>query len=66
MTASPSPEEVLEEIRQDRRSGAAELAQKGAKLLLAALKQGKGDEIPYSTWSITCFTPLNPYTIPTL
>jgi translation initiation factor eIF-2B subunit delta len=34
------------EIRQDTRSGAAELAQKGAKLLLEALlKQGKGEEI---------------------
>lgn len=37
--------ERLREIRQDTRSGAAELAQKGAKLLLDALEQGRGDEI---------------------
>ena len=36
---------ALREIRQDTRSGAAELAQQGAKLLLDALKQGRGDEI---------------------
>jgi len=45
LARSPSPEEVLEEIRQDRYSGAAELAQQGAKLLLDALKQGRADEI---------------------
>jgi translation initiation factor eIF-2B subunit delta len=33
------------EIRQDTRSGAAQLAKKGAKVLLDAFKQGKGEEI---------------------
>jgi len=45
MRGSPSPEEALREIRQDTRSGAAELAEQGAKLLLDALKQGQGKEI---------------------
>ena len=45
MRGSPSPEEALREIRQDTRSGAAELAQKGAELLLDALKQARADEI---------------------
>jgi translation initiation factor eIF-2B subunit delta len=36
---------ALWEIRQDTRSGAAELAEQGAKLLLDALKQGRGEEI---------------------
>jgi translation initiation factor eIF-2B subunit delta len=37
--------EALQEISQDTRSGAAELAQRGARLLLDALKQGKADEV---------------------
>ncbi len=45
MRGSPSPEEALREIRQDTRSGAAELAQKGAELLLDVLKQARGEEI---------------------
>jgi translation initiation factor eIF-2B subunit delta len=36
---------ALGEIRQDTRSGAAELARRGAKLLLDALKRGRADEI---------------------
>ena len=42
---SSEAEEVLREIRQDRHSGAAELAQQGAELLLEILKQCKADEI---------------------
>ena len=45
MRWTSSQEEVLQGIRQDSRSGAAQLAQRGAKLLLDALKQGKGEEI---------------------
>jgi len=49
LARSPSlPSEVgerLREIRQDTRSGAAELAEQGAELLLDALKQGQGMEI---------------------
>jgi translation initiation factor eIF-2B subunit delta len=45
-TALPSGmAKTLREIRQDRHSGAAELAQRGAKLLLDALKQGQGKEV---------------------
>jgi translation initiation factor 2B subunit (eIF-2B alpha/beta/delta family) len=36
---------LLQEIREDTSSGAAELAEQGAKLLLDALKQGQGKEI---------------------
>jgi translation initiation factor 2B subunit (eIF-2B alpha/beta/delta family) len=36
---------ALWEIREDTSSGAAEIAEQAAKLLLDALKQGKGDEI---------------------
>jgi translation initiation factor eIF-2B subunit delta len=38
-------EEVLQEIRADNRFGAAQLAQKGAKLLLDFLREGKIDAI---------------------
>jgi len=45
-TALPSGmAKVLWEIRENTSSGAAELAEQGAKLLLDALKQGQGKEI---------------------
>jgi translation initiation factor eIF-2B subunit delta len=43
--ASSAMGEVLQEIKTDTRSGAAELAAKGARLLLVALKQGSADDI---------------------
>jgi translation initiation factor 2B subunit (eIF-2B alpha/beta/delta family) len=45
MISSPSAEHILQEIREDNRSGAAQLAQKGAELLLACLKSEKTEEI---------------------
>ncbi len=45
MRGSPSPGEVLQEIRSDSRSGAAQLAQRGAQLLLDVLKQGRVEEV---------------------
>lgn len=45
MTSSPSAEHILQEIREDNRSGAAQLAGKGAQLLLAVLKQGTVEEV---------------------
>jgi translation initiation factor eIF-2B subunit delta len=45
MRSSPSAEDILQEIRKDNRSGAAQLAQKGAQLLLEVLKTGKAEEI---------------------
>jgi translation initiation factor eIF-2B subunit delta len=45
MTSSSSAEHILQEIREDNRSGAAQLAQKGAQLLLACLKSEKAEEI---------------------
>jgi len=45
-TALPSGmAKALWEIKKDTSSGAAELAEQGAELLLDALKQGRGDEI---------------------
>ena len=37
--------EVLQEIKADNRSGAAQLAQRGAQLLLDVLKQGSAEEV---------------------
>jgi translation initiation factor eIF-2B subunit delta len=45
MTSSPSAEHILQEIREDNRSGAAQLAQKGARLLLAVLTEGTIEEV---------------------
>jgi translation initiation factor eIF-2B subunit delta len=45
MTSSPSTEHILQEIREDNRSGAAQLAQKGARLLLAVLTEGTIEEV---------------------
>jgi translation initiation factor eIF-2B subunit delta len=45
MKGFASLEELLQEIREDNRSGAAQLAQTGAQLLLGVLKQGKAEEI---------------------
>jgi len=45
MSRALSPEEILQEIRVDNSSGAAQLAQRGGKLLLNALKQGKADHV---------------------
>jgi translation initiation factor eIF-2B subunit delta len=45
MIRSPSAEHILQEIREDNSSGAAQLAQKGAQLLLACLKSEKAEEI---------------------
>jgi translation initiation factor eIF-2B subunit delta len=53
MTSSPSspfgarvePGQILQEIRKDNRSGATQLAQQGAQLLLACLQEGKVEEI---------------------
>ena len=45
MKSSPSAEQILQEIREDNRSGAAQLAGKGAQLLLGVLKGGKVGEI---------------------
>jgi translation initiation factor eIF-2B subunit delta len=45
MTRSPSAEHILQEIREDNRSGATQLAQKGAQLLLDCLKSEKAEEI---------------------
>jgi translation initiation factor eIF-2B subunit delta len=45
MRNSPSAEHILQEIREDNRSGAAQLVQKGAQLLLACLKSEKAEEI---------------------
>jgi translation initiation factor eIF-2B subunit delta len=45
MRRSTSTEQSLQEIREDNRSGAAQLAQKGAQLLLDVLKGGKAEEV---------------------
>jgi len=45
LARSSSPEERLQGIRADSRSGAAQLAQRGAQLLLDVLKEGRGEEI---------------------
>lgn len=45
MTGSPSAEHILQEIREDNRSGAVQLAEKGAQLLLAVLKKGMIEEV---------------------
>jgi translation initiation factor eIF-2B subunit delta len=45
MKGSASLEELLQQIREDNRSGAAQLAQKGAQLLLACLKSERAEEI---------------------
>ena len=45
MTNSPSAEHILQEIREDNCSGAAQLAHKGAQLLLECLKSEKAEEI---------------------
>jgi translation initiation factor eIF-2B subunit delta len=45
MKSSPSAESILQEIREDNSSGAAQLALKGAQLLLDVLKEGKAEEI---------------------
>jgi translation initiation factor eIF-2B subunit delta len=45
MRNSPSAEHILQEIREDNSSGAAQLAQKGAQLLLECLKSEKAEEI---------------------
>jgi translation initiation factor eIF-2B subunit delta len=45
MKSSPSAEHILQEIREDNSSGAAQLAHKGAQLLLDVLKEGKAEEI---------------------
>ena len=45
MKSSPSAESILQEIREDNSSGAAQLALKGAQLLLGILKEGKAEEI---------------------
>jgi translation initiation factor 2B subunit (eIF-2B alpha/beta/delta family) len=49
MKAPPSPPlkpgELLQHIREDNRSGAAQLAQKGAQFLLACLKSERAEEI---------------------
>jgi len=52
MTSSPSAEHILQEIREDNRSGAAQLAGKGAQLLLACLKGETGGELPEEIHSI--------------
>jgi translation initiation factor eIF-2B subunit delta len=45
MRNSPSAEQILQEIREDNFSGAAQLAQRGAQLLLDCLTEGKAVEI---------------------
>ncbi|MBN1254950.1 MAG: translation initiation factor eIF-2B [Deltaproteobacteria bacterium] len=45
MIRFPSAEHILRKIREDNRSGAAQLAQKGAQLLLDCLKIEKAEEI---------------------
>jgi len=45
MTSSPSAEKILQEIREDNTSGAAQLAGKGAQFLLAVLKEGTIEEV---------------------
>ena len=45
MKNSPSAEYILQEIREDNSSGAAQLAQKGAQFLLDCLKSDKAEEI---------------------
>jgi translation initiation factor eIF-2B subunit delta len=45
MTSSPSAEHILQEIREDNRSGAAQLARKGAQLLLDVLKEETIEEV---------------------
>lgn len=45
MKPLPSLEELLQQIREDNRSGAAQLAEKGAQLLLACLKSEDAEEI---------------------
>jgi len=45
MSRALSPEEILQEIRANNTSGAAQLAQRGVELLLNALKQGNADEV---------------------
>jgi len=45
MTSSPSAEQILQGIREDKASGAAQLAQKGAQLLLDVLKEGEAEEV---------------------
>jgi translation initiation factor eIF-2B subunit delta len=37
--------EILQEIRADNHSGATQLAEKGARLLLAVLAEGRGEEV---------------------
>jgi len=46
MKGSLSPEKVLQGIREDKASGAAQLAKKGAQLLLACLKGEIGGHLP--------------------
>ena len=45
MKGSASLEELLQQIREDNRSGAAQLAHKGAQLLLGCLRSGKTEKI---------------------
>jgi translation initiation factor eIF-2B subunit delta len=45
MRNSPSAEHILQEVREDNSSGAAQLAQKGAQLLIDVLKGGETGEI---------------------
>jgi translation initiation factor eIF-2B subunit delta len=45
MRNSPSAEHILQEIREDNRLGAAQLAQKGGQLLLDVLQGGETGEI---------------------
>ena len=45
MRNSSSAEHILQEIREDNSSGAAQLAHKGAQLLLEVLQEGKAEEI---------------------
>jgi translation initiation factor 2B subunit (eIF-2B alpha/beta/delta family) len=45
MRNSPSAEHILQEIREDNSSGAAQLAEKGAQFLLACLKSERVEEI---------------------
>jgi len=52
MKGSASLEELLQQIREDNRSGAAQLAQKGAQLLLACLRGESGGQLPNEILSV--------------
>ena len=52
MTSSPSALQILQGIREDKASGAAPLAHKGAQLLLACLKGETGGHLPQEILSL--------------